>query len=75
MARLTRFYCDVLDARHRQAFDAWVDEQRKKVALDEAGGAEATATQKAHHAEQFKEFIEKLKSLRDCATKKPALAR
>lgn len=75
MARLTRFYCDVLDARHRQAFDAWVDEQRKKVALDEAGGAEATATQKAHHAEQFKEFIEKLKSLRGCATKKPALAR
>lgn len=34
--RLQRYYCDVLDAGHRQAFDAWVSAQVTRAESDEA---------------------------------------
>lgn len=68
--RLHRFYCDVIDDKHRKAFDDWVDEESKQVKEDQlASDGQATSGRLRAHAdeqEKLEDFVSFLLSLRGC---------
>jgi hypothetical protein len=75
--RLERYYCEVLDTGHRQAFDDWVAAQAKQATDDDAAlkaksNPGAVATAKAHADEQFKSFIDRLKTIPAKCRARPA---
>jgi hypothetical protein len=79
--RLEKYYCEMLDADHRRAFDAWVQAQAKRARDDEAAlkasiDRGAVASARARAQDLFGEFIKRLEAIPGkCSTSKASGSR